>query len=81
MQRSRVCNPSWTGALGTDFGPAETVCYGTDGGVFFQDLKNLVVCGPGSIEQAHTVDEWISMEQIQLGTLGYAAAIQALCGA
>ncbi len=44
-----------------------TVCYATDGGVL-QRLKQLVVCGPGSIEQAHRSDEWISLEQLARGT-------------
>ncbi len=44
-----------------------TVCYATDGGVL-QRLRKLVVCGPGSIEQAHRSDEWISIEQLAGGT-------------
>lgn len=46
---------------------ALTVCYATDGGVL-QRLKQMVVCGPGSIEQAHRNDEWISLEQLANGT-------------
>jgi acetylornithine deacetylase len=46
--------------------PAETVCYGTDGGEF-KELRQRVVLGPGSIQQAHTSDEWISIDQIQRG--------------
>jgi acetylornithine deacetylase len=46
---------------------SSTVCYATDGGVL-QRLKQLVVCGPGSIEQAHRSDEWISVEQLARGT-------------
>jgi acetylornithine deacetylase len=44
-----------------------TVCYATDGGVL-QRLQQLVVCGPGSIDQAHRSDEWISIDQLARGT-------------
>lgn len=49
---------------------SEVVCYATDGGVL-RRLKNLVVCGPGSIDQAHRADEWISLQQLEKGTLLY----------
>lgn len=49
---------------------SEVVCYATDGGVL-RRLKNLVVCGPGSIAQAHRADEWISLQQLEKGTLLY----------
>ncbi|MEP3480348.1 MAG: M20 family metallopeptidase [Fuerstiella sp.] len=45
---------------------SETVSYGTDGGCF-SELKNIVIFGPGSIRQAHTDDEYISIQQLQLG--------------
>ena len=48
-----------------------TVCYGTDGGVL-TELKNRVVFGPGSIEQAHTNREWIALDQLKRGTEVYA---------
>ena len=44
-----------------------TVCYATDGG-YFQRLKDLVVIGPGNIDQAHCADEWISLTQLKQGT-------------
>lgn len=49
---------------------SEVVCYATDGGVL-RRLKDLVVCGPGSIDQAHRADEWISLDQLEKGTLLY----------
>ncbi len=52
-----------------------TVCYATDGGVL-QRLRQLVVCGPGSIEQAHRSDEWISLEQLERGTRLYFHAFE-----
>ena len=44
-----------------------TVSYGTDGGEL-TELQNKIVCGPGSILQAHTADEWIAFEQLEKGT-------------
>lgn len=59
----------------TDQHQASTVCYATDGGVL-QRLRRLVVCGPGSIAQAHRSDEWISTEQLTRGTDTYFQAFQ-----
>lgn len=55
-----------------------TVSYGTDGGVF-SDLKDLIVFGPGNIAQAHTRDEWISIEQLTLGAEMYTKMIDRWC--
>ncbi len=55
-----------------------TVCYGTDGGVM-NDLKNRVLCGPGDIAQAHTNNEWISLDQLQQGTALFAKMIRSWC--
>ena len=46
---------------------ARTVAYGTDG-VCFTELRQVIVLGPGSIRQAHTDDEWISLDQLAAGT-------------
>ncbi|TVP72786.1 MAG: acetylornithine deacetylase [Nitriliruptor sp.] len=45
-------------------GPAGSVPFGTDGGHFQAAGLSTVVCGPGSIEQAHQPDEWIATEQL-----------------
>ncbi|MDG1894528.1 MAG: M20 family metallopeptidase, partial [Fuerstiella sp.] len=42
---------------------SQTVAYGTDGSCF-TELDDIVVLGPGDIRQAHTDDEWISLEQL-----------------
>lgn len=55
-----------------------TVSYGTDG-VCFPELKNILVLGPGSILQAHTDDEWISLEQLDAGTSVYEQMIRRWC--
>jgi acetylornithine deacetylase len=57
---------------------AGTVCYGTDAGQL-SALEKLVVLGPGSIAQAHTDDEWISLEQLELGTALYRQFIERCC--
>lgn len=57
---------------------AKTVSYGTDG-VCFTELKQILVMGPGSIQQAHTDDEWISLEQLEAGTAVYQSMIRRWC--
>ena len=57
---------------------ARTVAYGTDGSVFSQ-MKNLVVLGPGGIAQAHTNDEWISLDQLRAGFETYSKLIRHWC--
>lgn len=57
---------------------AQTVPYGTDG-VFFGELKHLVILGPGSIDQAHTADEFIELDQLQRGTDLFQRIIAANC--
>jgi acetylornithine deacetylase len=42
----------------------EVVAYGTEGGHFQQAGLSVVVCGPGSIEQAHKPNEFIDLEQV-----------------
>ncbi len=40
------------------------VSFGTEGGLYQQAGIPTVICGPGSIEQAHRPDEWIALEQV-----------------
>jgi len=42
----------------------EVVAYGTEGGHFQKAGLSVVVCGPGSIEQAHKPNEFIALEQL-----------------
>ncbi len=42
------------------------VAFGTEAGLFQQSGMPAVVCGPGSIEQAHKPDEYVSLEQLAL---------------
>ena len=41
-----------------------TVGYGTEGGLFRLAGIDTVVCGPGSMEQGHTADEYIELSQV-----------------
>jgi acetylornithine deacetylase len=40
------------------------VAFGTEAGIFKQSGIQTVVCGPGSIVQAHQPDEYVSLEQL-----------------
>ncbi|MNG71849.1 Acetylornithine deacetylase [compost metagenome] len=42
-----------------------TVAFGTEGGLFDQAGIPTVVCGPGSMEQGHKPDEFVSVEQLR----------------
>ena len=46
-------------------GPDQTVAFGTDGGHFQAAGLSTVVCGPGSIDQAHQPDEHIELGQLE----------------
>ena len=48
-----------TGANGAD-----VVAFGTEAGIFQAMGTDVVVCGPGSIEQAHKADEYLSLDQL-----------------
>ena len=41
------------------------VSYGTEAGHFQQAGVPTVICGPGSIEQAHHADEWIALSELE----------------
>ncbi|HEY2023747.1 acetylornithine deacetylase [Paraburkholderia sp.] len=45
----------------TEFG---TVAFGTEGGLFDQAGIATVVCGPGSMDQGHKPDEFVSVDQL-----------------
>ena len=44
------------------------VSYGTEAGQFQEEGYSTVICGPGSIEQAHQANEYLSREQLEKGT-------------
>jgi acetylornithine deacetylase len=55
-----------------------TAPYGTDG-CMLTAMERLLLLGPGSVAQAHTFDEWISLAQIEQGTDTYTKLIRAWC--
>jgi acetylornithine deacetylase len=51
-------------ALTGDREPAQLVSFGTEAGLFQQHGVSTVICGPGSIEQAHKPDEFIELAEL-----------------
>ena len=47
--------------------PPGQVAFAAEGGLFQAAGFPTVICGPGSIEQAHQPDEWIALEQLEKG--------------
>ncbi len=58
--------------------PASSVPFATDGGHLQAAGISTVVCGPGSIEQAHRPDEWIATEQLAACDAMLAALVEEL---
>jgi acetylornithine deacetylase len=52
-------------ALTGDRQPAQLVSFGTEAGLFQQQGISTVICGPGSITQAHKPDEFIEVAQLE----------------
>jgi acetylornithine deacetylase len=57
---------------------ATTVPYGTDASAL-TGLREVVVCGPGSIDQAHKQDEWIAVDQLHAGADLYQRCAERWC--
>jgi acetylornithine deacetylase len=57
---------------------AETVPFGTEAAVY-KDYLQLVILGPGNIDQAHTVGEWIDLAQLQQSVEVYRRMIETFC--
>jgi len=49
----------------TGLNQTQLVAFGTEAGLFQQLGIETIVCGPGSIEQAHKADEFIEMAQLE----------------
>lgn len=64
-------------AAATDRAP-RTVSYGTEGSLY-APLYDTVVCGPGSIAQAHTDGEWIEIAQLTEAVEVYTRLIETFC--
>lgn len=55
--------------LSGDNGDRRVVSYAAEAGQFQQAGFSTVICGPGSIEQAHQPDEYLEVEQLERGAL------------
>ena len=64
--------------LAGDNGPARVVSYAAEAGQFQQAGFSTVVCGPGSIEQAHQPDEYLELSQLERGAAFMARLAEAL---
>jgi acetylornithine deacetylase len=65
-------------SLAGDNGPARAVAYAAEAGQFQQAGYSTVICGPGSIEQAHQADEYVDVAQMQRGAAFMARLREAL---
>lgn len=64
--------------LAGDNGPPRAVSYAAEAGQFQRAGYSTVICGPGSIEQAHQPDEFIEVSQVERGALFMARLAEAL---
>jgi acetylornithine deacetylase len=56
----------------------QTVAYSTDATVFAQHMETVII-GPGSIRQAHTVDEWMALDQFPKGVSIFDQFVKRFC--
>ena len=53
-------------SLTGDNAPVTKVAFGTEGGMFAERLGlPVAICGPGSMAQGHTPDEWVTVEELE----------------
>ena len=64
----------------TDFRDIGKVSYGTEAALFQQAGIPAIVCGPGSIEQAHKPNEYVSLDQIAQCEAFLRRLMQRMCG-
>lgn len=55
-----------------------TVAYSTDAAVFSKHMETVII-GPGSILQAHTVDEWMALDQFEKGSNIFSQFVDRFC--
>ncbi|HEY1283167.1 MAG TPA: acetylornithine deacetylase [Steroidobacteraceae bacterium] len=67
-------------AISPVVGDSITVPFATEGGQFQRAGWSTVVCGPGSIEQAHKADEYVEREQLAACDTFLDRAIARQCG-
>lgn len=61
-----------------DNGPARVVPYAAEAGQFQEAGFSTVICGPGSIDQAHQPDEYLEISQLERGAAFMARLVEAL---
>lgn len=66
--------------LAGDNGPRRAVAYAAEAGQFGEAGFAAVICGPGSIEQAHQPDEYIEIAQMERGAAFMRRMLDALAG-
>ena len=64
--------------LAGDNGPPRVVSYAAEAGQFQQAGFSTVICGPGSIDQAHQPDEYVDISQMQRGAQFMGRLVEAL---
>jgi len=64
--------------LAGDNGPARVVSYAAEAGQFQAAGYSTVICGPGSIEQAHQPDEYLELAQLERGAAFMARLAEAM---
>jgi acetylornithine deacetylase len=63
-----------------DAGPATSIGYGTEGGLFAQALGvSVVICGPGDIAVAHRPDEYVTVDQLLRCERFLCGLVQQIC--
>ncbi|MDP9464867.1 MAG: acetylornithine deacetylase [Actinomycetota bacterium] len=63
-----------------DAGPATSISYGTEGGLFAEALDvPVVICGPGDIAVAHRPDEFVTVDQLLRCERFLCGLVQQIC--
>ena len=52
------------------------MAFWTEASLFSEAGLDAIVCGPGHIEQAHTIDEWVALDQLEAAAENYRAMIE-----
>jgi acetylornithine deacetylase len=64
--------------LAGDNGPPRVVAYAAEAGQFQGAGFSTIICGPGSIEQAHQPDEYLELAQLERGAVFMARLLEAV---
>jgi acetylornithine deacetylase len=64
--------------LAGDNGPGRVVSYAAEAGQFQAAGFSTIICGPGSIDQAHQADEYVHLSQMQRGAAFMARLVESL---